>query len=50
MEGYTLARNEISETHALMVAKIIAKLHDINMNVPEIKTPHVDIYSKGSII
>ena len=49
-EGYTLARNEISETHAIKIAEMIAKLHNINMSVPEIEVPHVDIHSSDSIV
>ena len=50
VEGYTLGRHEISETHAFKIAELIAKLHNINLSVPEIVTPHVDIHSKDSII
>jgi thiamine kinase-like enzyme len=50
IEGYTLGRNEISETHALKIAEMIARLHNINLSVPEIKQPHVDIHSNDSIV
>jgi len=50
VEGYTLGRNEVSETHAIKIAETIAKLHDINMYVPEIKAPHVDTHTNGSIV
>lgn len=49
VEGYTLGRNQISETHALKIADVIAKLHNINMNVSEIEAPHVDIHSDNII-
>lgn len=45
VDGYTLDENKISEHHALKIAEIIARLHSINFNVPEIKSPHVDIHS-----
>ena len=50
IEGCTLGRNEISETHALKIAEIIAKLHNINMIVPGIAPPRVDIHSNDSIV
>jgi thiamine kinase-like enzyme len=50
VEGHTLGRNEISETHALKIAEVIAQLHNINMSVPEIEVPHVDIHAKDSIV
>lgn len=43
VDGYSLVRNEISEAHALKIAEITAKLHSINMKVPEIPPPRVDI-------
>jgi hypothetical protein len=50
VEGYTLARGEISETHAIKVAEIIAKLHRVNLIVPEIADPRVDVHTNESII
>jgi len=50
VEAYILGRNEISEPHALKIAEIIAKLHRINMSVPEIKEPHVDIHTRDRIL
>ena len=50
VEGYTLGRHEISEPHALKIAEVIAKLHSINLSVPEIEVPHVDIYTSDRII
>ena len=50
VEGYSLGRYEISEPHALKIAEVIAKLHSINMSVPEIETPHVDTHSSDRII
>lgn len=50
VEGYLLGRNEISEPNALKIAEIIAKLHAINLSVPELDKPHVDIHSNDSIV
>ena len=50
VEGYVLRRNEVSEPHALKIAETIAKLHHINMNVPEALEPRVDIFSNDKII
>lgn len=50
VEGYVLGRNEVSESHALKIAEIIAKLHSINMNVPEALEPRVETFSNNKII
>ena len=50
VEGSTLGRNEISETHAIKIAEVVAKLHSINLNVPEIEPPRFDIHSNDRII
>ena len=50
VEGQTLKSNEVSEMHALKIAVIIARLHKINMSVPENKSPRFDIYSNEAII
>lgn len=49
VEGYTLGRDEVSKKHALKVAEIIAKLHRINLNVPDIAAPRVDIHTNEKI-
>lgn len=50
VEGSSLGQNEILETHALKIAEIIAKLHKINMSVPEIEAAHVDLHTSESIV
>jgi len=50
VEAHHLERNEISEIHAFKVAEILARLHSINLSVPEIKAPRFDIHSNESII
>jgi thiamine kinase-like enzyme len=50
IEGYTLGRNEISQTHALKIAEVIAKLHKLNLQVPETTPPRFDKYSNNEII
>jgi thiamine kinase-like enzyme len=49
IEGYTLGRDEISETHAIKIAEIVARLHTINLSVPEIEAPRFDIHSNDKI-
>ena len=49
VEGYTQGRDEVSEIHALKVAEIIAKLHRINLSVPDIANPRVDIHTNEKI-
>jgi Ser/Thr protein kinase RdoA (MazF antagonist) len=50
VEGHTLGRNEISEVHAIKIAEVVAKLHAINMSVPEIEPPRFDIHTNDSIV
>lgn len=50
IEGYTLKPGEVSEPHALKIAEITAKMHSINMGVPEIGMPRFDIHSNDSIV
>lgn len=50
VEGHSLGRGEISELHAIKIAEVIAKLHTINMSVPEIEPPRFDIHTNDSII
>lgn len=48
IEGYTL-KNEISAKQAVKVAETIAKIHDINLNVPEIE-PKLDVHPNEKIV
>lgn len=48
IEGYTL-KNEISEKHAIKIAETMAKIHAINLNVPEIE-PKLDIHTNETIL
>lgn len=50
IEGYNLGRNEISETHSLKIAVLLAKIHCINMSVPEASPPRFDIFGNERII
>lgn len=50
VEGNTLGRNEISEVHAIKIAEVVAKLHAINMSIPEIEPPRFDIHTNDSIV
>ena len=50
VQGYVSAHNEVSEVHAVKIAEVIAKLHRINLYVPEIGEPRVDQYSSDNII
>lgn len=49
VEGYTLGRNDVSEDHAFKIAELIAKLHSINLSVPEIPEPRFDIHTNDKI-
>ena len=50
VEGNTLCRNEISEAYAIKIAEVVAKIHTINMSVPEIEPPRFDIHTNDSIV
>jgi len=50
VEGQILKSNEISQTHALKIAEIIAELHKVNMSVAENQSLRFDIYSNDAII
>ena len=50
VNGYILKRNEISETHALKIAEVLAKLHTLNLQVSGVKPPRFDIHSNDSIL
>jgi thiamine kinase-like enzyme len=49
IDGYTLGGSEISTEHALKIAEILAKIHVINLDVPEIE-PKLDIHTNEEII
>lgn len=49
IEGYTLGSNEISDRHSVIIAELLAKMHVINLNVPEIE-PKLDVHSNERII
>lgn len=48
--GHTLDRDEVSDLHAVKIAEIIAKLHRINLNIPDVKSAHFDIHANEKII
>lgn len=48
VEGYQLD-NEISVEHAIKISEILAKIHVINLNLPEID-PKLDVYSNDEIV
>jgi hypothetical protein len=50
IEGYALKQNEVSETHAIKIAEVTAKLHSANLFIPEVTSPKFDIHSNDSII
>jgi thiamine kinase-like enzyme len=50
MDASALGRNEISETHAIKIAEVIANLHRLNLSIPEVDEPRFDIHSNDKII
>lgn len=49
IDGYTLRGDEISTEHALKIAEIMARIHGINLDVPEIE-PKLDTHTNEEII
>ena len=50
VDAEPLHKDMVSEFHALKIAEIIAKMHLINLDVPEITTPGFDIHSNDNLI
>jgi len=46
----TLDKDAISEPQALQIPVILARMHDINLNVPEILSPQFDIHANEHLI
>ena len=49
VDGHTLRGDEISKDYALKIAEVLAKIHRINLDVPEIE-PKLDIHTNEEII
>ncbi|MDX1901152.1 MAG: aminoglycoside phosphotransferase family protein [Gammaproteobacteria bacterium] len=49
VEGCTLKRNEISAEHAIKMAEILAQIHLINLNVPEMEAK-IDLHTNEKIV
>ncbi|KTD24973.1 aminoglycoside phosphotransferase [Legionella lansingensis] len=45
-----LDKDAISEVHAIKIATVLAGIHGINLNVPELDSQEFDIHSNGKII
>lgn len=50
VEAKALDQHVISEYHALKMAEILAKMHCLNLNNPEITEPKISIHTKEKII
>ena len=50
VDAAPLHKNMVSESHALKIAEILAKMHAINLSVPEITEPEFDIHSNANLI
>lgn len=44
-----LHHDAVSEAHAVEIAKILAKMHHINLDVPEIAEPEFDVHSNETL-
>jgi thiamine kinase-like enzyme len=50
VEAAALDKDAISENHALQIAPILAKMHLLNLSIPEIEEPVFDVHTNGFII
>ena len=50
LEGNSIGRYEVSDTHSLKIAEVMAKMHKIDMDVPDIAPPRFDIHTNESIV
>lgn len=50
VDASPLHKDIVSESHALKIAEILAKMHAINLSVPEITEPEFDIHSNANLI
>lgn len=50
IDANTLDQNRLSKPHALKIAEILARLHKINMIVPDVGPPRFDIHTKERIV
>ena len=46
----TLDKDAISKPQALQISVILARMHDINLNVPEILSPQFDVHSNEHLV
>ncbi len=49
VDAKALDQDEISEPHALKIAALLAKMHKLNLSVPELSAPTFDIHSNEKI-
>jgi thiamine kinase-like enzyme len=50
VDGKVLNQDKVSESCALDIAKLLAKIHFINLDVPEIATPEFDIHLNSKLL
>ncbi len=50
VEANALHKDRVSEYHALKIAEILAKMHAVNLSVPEMTQPEYDIHSSANLI
>jgi len=50
VDAKALDKDAISERHALQISKLLAKMHLINLDIPEIVAPEFDIHPMKKII
>lgn len=49
VEAKSLGRDEISQKHSLHISEILARMHKINLQIPEIQAPEFDIHTQESL-
>lgn len=49
IEGSILDKDAVSENHALKISSLLAKMHRINLNIPELSEADFDLHSSSDI-
>lgn len=50
VDGHALKSGEVSRVHAIEIAELLARIHSINLEVPEAREPPFDIHSDEEVI
>jgi thiamine kinase-like enzyme len=49
INGKTLAKDYVSHNHAIVIARVLAKMHSLNLQLAEVTEPNFDIHSNSEL-